>query len=392
MYNSFTRTSIDPSKRTVIPHSAQDNPYAERVVKISGRLKSKAKPGQQDAAARKIQNAYRSYKLKKNFKTCQKPQLEREGNDFIRRQLDLCERGGQVLSMDNYSLDGWKQFYPSNDYFFTGFNKYDNGLNFKTTRVENPDNPEYVKVYQGDMDLNNQKHGFGKLTTPQNVSLGTWRNNQFTGWGIKGKRNGSVIEGKYTENEVNGKGIMRNQKGDVYTGDFVNSQRHGKGELKARRFLYDGDFNNNKMEGNGNIKFTQNGESYNGQFVNNQINGQGTFRWPNGDVYIGEMVNGKRSGNGKYIYANNQIYEGRYVDGKKEGEGKLTYSTHASLIGNFKNGKPEGTVEYFRKNGEKLDVEFEGGRLSRIGGSVISGLRDSNGPVEKPTADNNNNP
>lgn len=367
MYNRIP--SNDPS-RSELTRSNNMNPYVEYATKIGGKSRKKRDPAIENEAACKIQNTFRCYLNKKYFRTVQKPQLERESEDFIRRQLNLCERKGRTLSTNDYSLNGWKRFYPSNERFFNEFDKNQKeGYVLQTTKVENPDDPNRVTVYQGDADLFNNKHGFGTLTTTEDVKIGTWRDDRFTGWGIDALRGGHVTEAKYIDGIANGKGIMKNTKGDVYTGDFENDKRHGRGELDARTFNYNGDFYNNKMQGYGKIYFKNNHEEYEGEFKNNQICGQGTFRWPNGDVYQGEMVNGKRSGNGKYIYANKQVYEGRYEDGAKSGRGKVTFNDGKSYNANFINGRPEGEGELV-KNGEKMDVYFQGGRASKIGGSV----------------------
>lgn len=348
-------------RRSRLTHSNEVNPYVAGVTKISGRAKQKPPLPLQNAAASKIQQKYRCYKNKKNFNLYQKQKLKNQGDDFINSQLALCERGGPVIGLNDYHSEGWRNFYSSNDTFFTGYDYWRRRPIFNSVIIQNPDNPSSVSVYEGEVDIYNRKNGFGQLTTSRDIKVGTWRDNNFTGWNKECQRNGPSIEGRFTDGYCNGKGTMVNPKGDVYTGDFHNSQRQGVGELRSRRFEYSGDFYNNKMDGKGRIRFIQNGETYEGDFKNNQINGVGTFKWPNGDVYTGEMVDGKRSGNGKYVYANNQIYEGTYRDGKKAGSGTLKYDSRRSLQSNFWNGKPQGSGRYIN-NGDQMNVRFEDGK------------------------------
>lgn len=346
--------------RTIPTHSRIDNPYVDQVTKISGIEREKVDYGKLNAAAQKIQDNYHIYKNKKNFRTVQKPVLQEEGDDFIQRQLNLCERNGPTLELHNYSLMGWKEFYEPDDYFFTGFDKSKRGPVFENSvRVTNPDDPNNVTVYQGDMNIYNEKHGFGKLTTTKNVQLGTWREDQLTGWCINKKRKGHETEARYVNGDAQGKGYMYNSNGDVYRGDFVNSIKDGYGELNAKTFKYEGSFRNNKLDGKGKILFKETNDTYEGDFQNNQINGKGVFRWNNGDVYEGEMVNGKRT-EGKYTFAkNNQVYIGEYAkDGQKEGMGKLIYSSGRVYQGEFIDGKPKEKPQpiVIVKENENVDI------------------------------------
>lgn len=377
----------DDSKRTLPTHSVTENPYVNHAQKISGKVRAKKVPiEKQIAAVEKIQTNYRRHDAQLRFKN-NRNQMKREGDDFVQRQLDLCDRGGDVVSRSDFNLPysptdclpGWREFYPdSNEY--PGFDKNRDGRTFYWDRVENADDPYNVKVYQGDMNLRKQKHGFGKLTTPKDIKIGNWQNDEFGGWCIQGRRNGPTTEAK-----------------------FVNGVAEGKGHRHDKKYEYTGDFVNNKMDGKGQIRFLENGEEYEGDFQNGQINGQGIFRWPNGDVYEGEMVKGKRSGNGKYRYAGGQVYEGEYnSEGKKEGRGSVLFTNGASYNANFRRGKPQGIADVTTKHNEKLQVEFMDGKASRIvdrPGMSIRGstynnvvpLPNANHGYDQPIQENNGN-
>ena len=273
-------------------------------------------------AARIIQSKWRNHFMRKKFKQII-PQLTMESQAFLKQQYDLCDKAGPIAPDGDFNPEGWKRFYPISDPFFN-FNK-----GFVITsgiKIKHPNDPEKVTVYEGDINMKNERHGFGRLTTIKSVFLGEWRNGSFTGWGRETRRSGKTYEGKYIDGLIQGKGILKNNKGVTYVGDFMDSKRHGKGILDTSKVHYEGDFKNDKLSGKGRITFKIEGHVYEGDFDNNEINGFGTFKWKNGDSYTGYMLNGKMHGNGKYYYNNGLVYEGKYNNGVKEGKGKV-YNT-----------------------------------------------------------------
>ena len=263
--------------------------------------------------ASKIQNKYRCLRNKIYFQKYIKPKLIRESENYINYLLNICKNNIEIEPEEKYSLNGYKQFYPKNDPFF----KFNYGKVFSNqVRIEKISEEEF-SIYRGEMNINNQKHGFGQLITPKYILIGTWRNNNFTGWNRESNYKGNYIEGKFINGVVNGKGILGNKK-NKYIGDFVNSIRNGKGELITDKFHYKGDFANNDLEGYGKMKFLEEGHEYEGYFIANQIEGKGIFKWKNGDKYIGEMKNGKMHGKGKYYYSNGKIFEGYFINGVKQ--------------------------------------------------------------------------
>ncbi len=272
----------------------------------------------------------------------------------------ILDQFGPVEPDDDFQLDGWKQFYPLDDPFFN----WNKGYATPNWRVYNPEDRMNLAVYEGDM-VNGMRNGFGRLTTPKYVRLGTWRDDQFTGWGRESRRNGDVLEGRFVDGRVTGKGILKNAKGNLYVGDFVESRRHGYGELDTNRIHYKGEFLGDRLNGKGIIHFKIEGHDYDGDFRDNEINGRGVFRWTNGDVYDGQMTRGKMNGLGRYTYANGQIYEGNYVNGVKEGKGKLTYPNGFVYDGDFIGGKPRGNANIL-SGGKTYPVQYSDGRFYQV--------------------------
>jgi hypothetical protein len=288
------------------------------------------------------------------------PVVVQPPQDDLSKYYAILDQFGPVEPDDDFQLDGWKQFYPLDDPFFN----WQKGVVAPNWRVYNPEDRLNLAVYEGDM-FNGMRHGFGRLTTPRYVRLGTWRNDQFTGWGRESRRNGDVLEGRYVDGRVTGKGILKNAKGNLYVGDFVESRRHGYGELDTNRIHYKGTFAGDRLNGKGIIHFKIEGHDYDGDFRDNEINGNGVFRWTNGDVYDGQMTRGKMNGVGRYTYANGQVYEGNYVNGVKEGRGRLVYPNGFVYDGDFIGGRPRGNAN-ITTGGKTIPIQYSDGRFYQI--------------------------
>ena len=268
-----------------------------------------------DISAAKIQRKWRSQYLIKRFKTTQKEKLIAECDEFINKQYELCDKDGQII-INDFDQSGWQQFYKNTDFYFNPNTKFIKLK--KAIKITNPNNPLNISIYEGEVNIKNQKHGFGMLTTPNMVYIGNWENDKFTGWGRITKRNGLILEGKYYNGVLEGKGIVKNGKGGIYCGDFRNSKRHGKGVLETKNIHYEGDFWEDKISGHGNIFFKKEGHNFEGEFLENEINGFGIFKWKSGDYYVGEMKNGKMNGKGKYVSKNGNVFLGKYVKGIRQ--------------------------------------------------------------------------
>jgi hypothetical protein len=272
-----------------------------------------------------------------------------------------CLSNGQTEPDDDFSTDNYKKFYKENDPFFT----FDKGEVSQGQIIASPDDINHLEIYEGEINDNNKKHGFGISTTPLYVRKGTWRDGEFTGWGRESRRNRDVLEGRFINGLLNGKGILKTNKGNIYEGDFVNSLREGYGILKTNRIHYIGQFKDDKLNGKGIIEFLKEGHKYEGDFKDNEINGKGKFMWKNGDVYEGEMTNGKMNGYGTYKYTDGQIYEGNYINGIREGKGRIIYSNKILYEGEFKGGHryEKGNIIYSTRmignNNENFDNNME---------------------------------
>ena len=275
--------------------------------------------------------------------------------------LSLCRKNGTPPSDSDFDFNSWKEFYPITEKFFL----WEKGKIIPNqVLIKNEDDPENIEIYEGEINSQGEKHGKGRMTTPNYTRIGTWRDDEFTGWGRESRINGDVFEGRFIDGAIYGKGINQNKKGNTYVGEFVDSKREGKGELKTKKIEYEGEFKNDKFNGRGKLKFLREGHEYEGEFQNNEINGMGIFKWSNGEIYEGEMTNGKMNGYGKYKYIHGEIYEGTYVNGVKEGLGKLISSNNKIYEGEFKKGKPEGEGILIY-NGKKYNVIYKDGKIHK---------------------------
>ena len=210
-----------------------------------------------------------------------------------------------IKNLDKFSKDSWILFYPENDPFFSSLNEIKDTI--PNQRIENPETNE---IYIGEINRSKQRHGYGKLTTPDYEKEGTWKNNRFNGWGREARKNGEIYEGRFINDSLNGKGKYK--KGNIlYIGDFVNYEQHGKGELFTDEYHYTGDFKRNGFHGYGRIEIYDIGV-YEGDFRNKEITGYGIFKYSNGDFYEGNLDQGKKEGYGKFITSDGKTYEGEF--------------------------------------------------------------------------------
>ena len=308
----------------------------------------------------KIQNSYHKHYLKKKFQTEIKPSLSKKERDYINKlYTKLSSYGDITANLNQFDENGWKRYYPSEDQFFL----YPKGEVYNNQiRIKNKNDIKNIEIYEGEINYKNMKHGNGILTTSKYIMKGTWRNDQFTGWGKKLYRNGDSYEGKFINGEINGKGILKNKEGNIYIGDFINSIRDGNGELTTENYKYSGQFKDNKFNGKGKIEFINEESTYEGQFEDNEIEGKGIYKWKNGDIYEGQMKKGKMHGFGKYTYNDGRIYEGEYSEGIKNGRGKFIYSGDKIYEGMFVNGLPDGEG-FYTKDGQTSKVLFSKGEF-----------------------------
>ena len=307
---------------------------------------------------KKIQKNFRNFNNKNKFENETKPQIIEETQSFINELYEQCSKGGELPLCDDFNLEGWKNYYPPNERFFL----YQKGKVFPNQiRIKNLNNKNNLEIYEGEVNIDNLKHGFGILTTPQYEMRGSWRKGEFTGWGRKLMRNGEIMEAKFVNGKLNGKGYYKNLT-CFYEGEFFDSKKCGKGILKTKKYIYKGDFDNDEFNGNGTIEFLEEGSKYTGTFIKNEISGKGIFEWKNGDIYEGSMKKGKMDGFGKFTFNDGKIYEGEYKNGIKQGKGKLIYPGDKIYEGYFDKGLPDGEGIYI-ENGKISKVLFSQGKF-----------------------------
>ena len=321
-----------------------------------------------DKNAKKIQSIFRGYKIRKNYENKIKPELKEIENNIIKKNLfELSKTNPNInieklnTSQSSFNSKEWKKYYNNNDSFFN----YDYGNTINNQCLINRTNSNKIELYQGSINLKNEKQGFGILTTENKTLTGFWRENNFTGWGKEKNKNGEIYEGKFINGKLNGKGFYKNKNGDYYNGEYINGLKNGKGKEKNCEFEYEGDYKNNKLNGIGKIKFENKKCEYEGKFQNNNLNGYGVFKWENGAIYEGNLNNGIISGRGKYIYPDGEIYEGDYKRGIKQGFGKIKFTNGNIYEGPFNNGLPHG-IGKFIKNGKSRNVEFNNGKFVKV--------------------------
>ena len=218
--------------------------------------------------------------------------------------------------LDNFSSQGWTLFYPENDPFFLSMENLKDTI--PNQRIENPGRNE---LYIGEVNQARQRHGYGKLITPEFEKEGTWKNNKFNGWGREVRKNGEIYEGKFVNDVLNGKGKYKNRN-ILYVGDFVNYDQHGKGELFTDKYHYFGDFKRNCFHGFGRIELYDIGV-YEGEFNDKEITGLGIFKYSNGDYYEGYMNQGKKEGMGKFTTFDGKTREGKFYNDEFVGKDNL---------------------------------------------------------------------
>ena len=222
----------------------------------------------------------------------------------------------KINKLDKFSSQGWTLFYPENDPFFISMENLKDTI--PNQRIENQGRNE---LYIGEVNQARQRHGYGKLITPEFEKEGTWKNNKFNGWGREIRKNGEIYEGKFVNDVLTGKGKYKN--GNIlYVGDFVNYDQHGKGELFTDKYHYFGDFKRNCFHGFGRIELYDIGV-YEGEFNDKEITGLGIFKYSNGDYYEGYMNQGKKEGMGKFVSFNGKTLEGKFYNDEFVGKDNL---------------------------------------------------------------------
>jgi len=90
--------------------------------------------------------------------------------------------------------------------------------------------------YTGEININDQRHGFGELVFVSGPSIGVHFKGQFqhdriNGYGANTRPNGEIFEGMLENNKAEGHSIVTfpDGDGDQWEGPCVNNKQHGAG-------------------------------------------------------------------------------------------------------------------------------------------------------------------
>ena len=140
--------------------------------------------------------------IKKKEPENSKKKKEKEINEEIENENETVEE------FKDFDWDEWKRFYPEDDRFF----KFPNEGIIHNQELKDDEKEE---IYQGDLNKNGEKHGYGKFISKTIKRIGMWRRNNFTGWGKEFRQNGDIYEGKFINGELNGKGFYKNKNKNI---------------------------------------------------------------------------------------------------------------------------------------------------------------------------------
>jgi len=284
--------------------------------------------------------------------------LPKEQITKINEFFKLCNKNGKPRSYEDFDQKGWTKFYEPNDLFFI---INDNNIQHNKLKIYNQKDINRMKLYQGDLNLLGERHGYGKYITPYYVLIGMWKNDKYNGWGRESRCNGDTFEGRFENGLINGKGIFMNNKNSKYIGDFKNMKRWGKGKLQTDKIIYEGDFYNDMINGKGRIKFLKNSVEYIGNFKNNKIEGKGVVKIKGGNKYDVEIKNGEMTNVENDIFENfnGNNYEILLSKRNVKNDNKIFYNNGGNINELQANGQINYTNKDYVNNFEIRNVENE---------------------------------
>jgi len=105
-----------------------------------------------------------------------------------------------------------------------------NGANTVTKKVKICRNGIFMGTYEGDLNPDGQRHGFGVLLCDNGNSYeGEWKKDKRDGLGIARYSSGDVYDGQWQRGKRQGHGVMYIEAGDTYIGSWNNGLKHGAG-------------------------------------------------------------------------------------------------------------------------------------------------------------------
>ena len=91
-------------------------------------------------------------------------------------------------------------------------------------------NGVFMGTYEGDLNAEGQRHGFGVLLCDNGNSYeGEWKKDKRDGLGVARYSSGDVFDGQWHRGRRQGHGIMYIEAGDTYIGSWNNGLKHGAG-------------------------------------------------------------------------------------------------------------------------------------------------------------------
>eukprot|EP01088_Endostelium_zonatum_P014795 TRINITY_DN336_c0_g2_i1.p1 TRINITY_DN336_c0_g2~~TRINITY_DN336_c0_g2_i1.p1 ORF type:complete len:292 (+),score=36.88 TRINITY_DN336_c0_g2_i1:95-970(+) len=177
--------------------------------------------------------------------------------------------------------------------------------------------------YEGDLDSDNKRHGFGKIT---------WED-------------GESFEGEFNRDEKTF-GTFRWKSGDLFRGQWKNDLMHGIG-----------------------IYFYSDGREYKGEWRDGFRHGVGIFRWPNADYYLGQFDTDLCHGIGIHSYADGKTFKGQWKASEKQGYGLLCWPSGECTEGFWENNLLTGQTVSVEQGGVRYEEYWNAG--ARDGGRKI---------------------
>lgn len=175
-----------------------------------------------------------------------------------------------------------------------------------TKKVKICRNGVFLGTYEGALNRDGQRHGFGVLICD----------------------NGNSYEGEWTKDKRDGLGIARYSSGDVYDGEWLRGKRQGHG-----------------------VMYIEAGDTYIGSWNNGVKHGAGTYYWADGEVDVSRYNEDRRVGEGvRWNSTRSKAY--RLVRGAKKEEISLdeAYNMAEKLGLNLE--KMDSSVSSFTKKSD----------------------------------------
>ena len=226
-----------------------------------------------------------------------------------------------ILNISKNLINTKNQITEKDKNFLMNLPPLPNNENLKYIEEYNSDREE---MYYGEINPETKKRNGRGLVLYKNgnKSIGYWKEDKKTGYGIFYYLLGDCYEGNYVDDIENGFGKITYKDGEEFIGISKDDKIHGYG---IRKYIngekYMGSFEDKNYNGFG-IKYGFNGDKYYGFQKNNVKDGYGIKEFGYGGSLIGKWENDKINF-GTYIQRDNWIYQGDLININKNGYGIL---------------------------------------------------------------------